>query len=116
MQWKEIESHERRFNQTYLKDPRFIPIWTEGLKNIKVVLNCKKGNSDQVEKRKRFVNILLGYEKHADHLLDALKNAAAQGILDAEIQDSIQERWMRLDDTLNWYHRDVNEPRSIRTW
>jgi hypothetical protein len=115
-QWKDIQLHKYRFNQFYLKDHQFIPVWAKGLQNIRIVLGCKKVCGDQIEKRRTFESILLGYEKQADHLLGALVDAAVEGILEQEILSSIQERWMRLDETLNCYHDDTDTPRSIRTW
>ena len=81
-QWKEIQSSKRRFSQSYLTNNNFIAIWAEALRNIGMVLGSKKNGGDQREKRKVFESILLGYEKQAQQLMEALIDVASDGTLE----------------------------------
>jgi hypothetical protein len=108
-----------------MKGNCFIPIWTEGMRIIKEVLNNNPNSSNQSGKRDAFARIIEEYESRADNLHIQMVDTAHRGLLDLEFLDSIQERWMRLDEIVKWYYdlcnRDIDEdePQVFRrspTW
>ena len=102
-QWKDIGECKCRFNQLYLKDKRFVSFWEEGLRHVRMVLKNQETSANQIGTRRTFQGILLGYDRMAYSVSEELDHVAGEGVLDQEILDSIQERWMRLDDLLDWY-------------
>jgi hypothetical protein len=108
-----------------MKDNCFIPIWTEGLRIIKEVLNSNPNSSNQSGKRDAFARMIEEYEGRADDLRTQMVDTARQGLFDLEFLDPIQERWMRLDEIVKWYYDlcnrnvDEDEPQVFRrsfTW
>lgn len=123
-QWRDIGSCKHQFNQSYLKDRRFVGFWEEGLQSIRKVLGCNEVSRNQDEKRSTFVSILLRYEKLAGSLLAELLHVAGDGVLQEDVIYLIRERWMRLDEVLDWYYNsrsDIQEgtpypSRSTPNW
>jgi hypothetical protein len=124
-QWKDINSGQCQFSELYMKRNYFIPIWTEGMRIIKEVLNSNPNSSNQSGKRDAFARIIREYESRADNLQTHMVDTAHRGLFDLEFLDPIQERWMRLDEVIEWYYdlcnRDVDEdePQVFRrslTW
>lgn len=92
-----------------MKSNRFVPIWTEGMRIIKEVLISKQISRNQSKKRDDFARILADYESLADGLQTQMVDAAHQGLFDPEFFNPIQERWMRLDETVK-LHYDLCNP------
>lgn len=123
-QWKDIGSCKHRFNKLYLKDSQFIYFWEKGLQVIRRVLGCTEVSGNQIEKRRTFESILLGYDNRASALYTELIHIAGEDILEEDVLYLIRERWMRLDDVLNWYYNVYLFPeegapymsRSAPTW
>ncbi|KAH7416910.1 hypothetical protein BKA64DRAFT_656489 [Cadophora sp. MPI-SDFR-AT-0126] len=116
LQWNDIQSSTRQFSQSYLTNGNFVAIWADALRIIGMVLGSKKNSGDQIGKRKVFKNILLGYEKQANQLMEALIDVASDGALGEEVLSLIQERWIRLDETLDRYFDDEDSREHIPTW
>jgi hypothetical protein len=103
-QWKDIDSGQCQFSELYMKSNRFVPIWTEGMRIIKEVLKSKQISSNQSKKRDDFARILADYESLADDLQIQMVDAAHQGIFDPGFLNPIQERWIRLDETVKLHY------------
>jgi hypothetical protein len=124
-QWEMIDSGENQFSLSYVQSKHFIPIWVEGLGIVKEALRFDNMSSNHVKKRLDYMDIVTRYEQLAYGLRERLVDTARQGLLKNEILFSIQERWIRLDELLDWYyntyneHRDEDTPymsRSAPTW
>ncbi|KAJ4321610.1 hypothetical protein N0V94_002809 [Neodidymelliopsis sp. IMI 364377] len=107
-QWDDIESGQCRFSELYLKDNCIIPIWKEGMRIIKEVLKNNQASSNQSRKRDDFVRILGEYEKQANKLQTQMVDTAHRGLFDPEFLNPIQERWMRLDETIELHYDSCN--------
>ncbi|KAH4186453.1 hypothetical protein HBH61_131690 [Parastagonospora nodorum] len=103
-QWKDINSGQCQFSELYLKGNCFIPIWTEGMRIIKEVLKSNSNSSNQCRKQDDFARIVGEYESQADTLQTQMVDTAHRGLFDPEFLDPIQERWMRLDETVKLYY------------
>lgn len=108
-----------------MKGNGFIPIWTEGMRIIKEVLKSNQVPSNQSRKRDDFARILGEYESQAEKLHVQMVDTANRGLFDPEFLDPIQERWMRLDETVELHYYlcnlcvDEDEPQVFRrslTW
>jgi hypothetical protein len=108
-----------------MKGNGFIPIWTEGMRIIKEVLKSNQVSSNQSRKRDDFARILGEYESQADNLRVQMVDTADRGLFDPEFLNPIQERWMRLDETIELHYYlcnlcvDEGEPHVFRrslTW
>lgn len=124
-QWRDINSGQRQFSELYMKSNHLVRIWTEGMRIITEVLRNQQVSSNQSKKRDDFARILAEYEDLADNLQIQMVDAAHQDFFDPEFLNPIQERWMRLDETIKLHYdlcnRDVDEdmpPLSRRslTW
>ena len=87
-----------------MKSDRFVPIWKEGMRIIKEVLRSKQVSSNELKKRNDFARILAHYESLADDLQTQMVDTAHQNLFDPEFFNPIQERWMRLDETVKLYY------------
>lgn len=123
-QWKEIDSGRQEFNELYMKSTHLIPLWREGLQIIKATLGSNQNSSNQSQ-RNAYRTILAEYESLADNLKTQMVDTAHQGLLETDVLISIQKRWTRLDDVVDWYYNmcnqkmDEDEPRVFRsssTW
>jgi hypothetical protein len=103
-QWKDIDLGQCQFSELYMKSKCFVPIWQEGMRIIKEVLRSKQVSSNQSKKRDDFARILEDYESLADDLQTHMVDAAKQGLFDPEFFTPIQERWMRLDETIKLHY------------
>jgi hypothetical protein len=103
-QWKDIDSGQCQFSELYMKSDRFVPIWKEGMRIIKEVLRSKQVSSNESKKRNDFARILAHYESLADDLQTQMVDTAHQNLFDPEFFNPIQERWMRLDETVKLYY------------
>jgi hypothetical protein len=112
-QWKNINSNQSQFSQSYMQDPQFVPVWAEGLRIMKEALGSKSSSSNSIKKQSDFTDILIGYDGLACRLRDEMVGTAHQGHLEKEVLYSIQDRWIRLDEILDWYcdlyNRDLDE-------
>lgn len=112
LQWKDIDVGRRQFSESYMGNIYFIEIWAEGLQIVKNVLRSKNVSGNQQKIRDDYVQILANYESRACNLRDQMVDAARQGLLEEDVLHSIQERWIRLDELLDWYYdscsRDVD--------
>ncbi|KAH7064451.1 hypothetical protein BKA63DRAFT_558363 [Paraphoma chrysanthemicola] len=124
-QWKDINSGQCQFSELYMKSNDFVPVWTEGMRIIKEVLRSKQISGNQSKKRDDFARILTDYESLAVDLQTEMVDAAQQGLFEPEFFKPIQERWMRLDETVKLHYGicnlDVDEdtpflPRRSLTW
>jgi hypothetical protein len=99
-----------------MKGNCFIPIWTEGMRIIKEVLKNNQVSSNQSRKRDDFARIIGEYESQADNLQIQMVDTARRGVFDPEFLSPIQERWMRLDETVQLHYdlcnRYVDEDES----
>ncbi|KAL1595964.1 hypothetical protein SLS60_009654 [Paraconiothyrium brasiliense] len=123
-QWKEINSGKRQFSHSYLKNGHFDRIWAEGLRIITEALRRNQPSNNQSQKQS-FERILHKCDTLASELMSQMVDVAHQGLLDATVFWSIQARWLRLDEVLNWYYdlcnldADESEQRVSRvspTW
>lgn len=103
-QWKNIDSGQRQFSQLYMKSDHFVPVWKEGLRIVKEALQRNQTFNNQSQKRNDFEKILSQYETLAESLKSQIVDAAHRGLLEAEVFYSIQARWIRLDEILDWYY------------
>lgn len=103
-QWKDIDSGQCNFSELYLKSSGYKPIWTEGMRIIKEVLKSNQVSSNQSRKRDDFARIVGEYESRANKLQTQLIDVSHRGLLEEECLDSIQERWMRLDEIVELYY------------
>lgn len=103
-QWKDIDSSQSQFNKSYLQDNYFVPVWVEGLRIVKEAIGSNKGSGNQIQKQSEYIRILTYYESLACNLRDQMVGTARQGLLEKEVLYSIQERWIRLDEILDWYY------------
>ena len=112
-QWKDIDSNKSQFGQSYMQDTRFVPVWEVGLQIVREVLRNKNSPGNSTQKQSDFMRILTDYESLACSLRDQMVDTAHQGLLKKEVLYSIQDRWIRLDEILDWYYdlrnRDLNE-------
>lgn len=124
-QWEDIDSGQCHFSELYLTRNSFVPIWTEGMRIIKGVLSSKQTSNNQSKVRDDYARILSHYESLADDLQTQMVDAAHQGLFEPEFFHPIQERWMRLDETVKLYcdscnhnaHDDVSHVfRRSLTW
>ncbi|RYN45873.1 hypothetical protein AA0118_g12754 [Alternaria tenuissima] len=123
-QWRDIDSGKCQFSELYMTNDLLVPIWKEGLRVIKEVIGSKKVSSEQSNKRNVFAGILLDYESQAGRLQEQMVHAAGQGLFDPVFLNPIQERWLRLDETIDLHYRlcnhDADEEFSFRrqspTW
>jgi hypothetical protein len=124
-QWKDVDSGQFKFSQRYMTSNHFVPIWTEGLRIIKETLGSNQMSNNQPKKRNDFERILLHYETLTKSLKSRMVDAAHRGLLESEVLFSIQDRWVRLDEVVDWYYNlcnlDVNEDecrivRNSSTW
>jgi hypothetical protein len=92
---------------------------------IKEVLKSNQVSSNQSRKRDDFARILGEYESQADNLRVQMVDTADRGLFDPEFLNPIQERWMRLDETIELHYYlcnlcvDEGEPHVFRrslTW
>ncbi|KAF1978036.1 hypothetical protein BU23DRAFT_564322 [Bimuria novae-zelandiae CBS 107.79] len=67
---------------------------------IKQVLTSNPVSSNQSQKRDAFAGIMGEYDRQADSLQTQMVDTAHRGLFDPEFLNPIQERWMRLDETL----------------
>lgn len=110
-QWTDIDSNKRQFSQSYMHDTHFVTVWAEGLRIVREGLNS---NSTQMQNV--FTRILKEYESLACILRETMVDTADQGLLKKEVLYSIQDRWIRLDEILDWSYdlrnRDLDEDTS----
>jgi uncharacterized protein Yka (UPF0111/DUF47 family) len=71
---------------------------------IKEVLKSNPSSSNQCRKQDAFARIVGEYESQADNLRTQMVDTAHRGLFDPEFLDPIQERWMRLDETVKLYY------------
>jgi uncharacterized protein Yka (UPF0111/DUF47 family) len=71
---------------------------------IKEVLKSNPSSSNQCRKQDDFARIVGEYESQADTLQTQVVDTAHRGLFDPEFLDPIQERWMRLDETVKLYY------------
>jgi hypothetical protein len=92
---------------------------------IKEVLKNNPVSNNQSRKRDDFVRIMGEYESQADNLQTQMVDTAHQGLFDPDFLNPIQERWMRLDETVKLHYDLCNlyvgedEPFALRrslTW
>jgi hypothetical protein len=92
---------------------------------IKEILKSKEVSSNQSKKRDDYAHILANYESLADDLKTQMVDTAQQGLFNPEFINPIQERWMRLDETMKLHYKlcnvdvDEDEPLLCRrslTW
>ncbi|ORY15962.1 hypothetical protein BCR34DRAFT_143714 [Clohesyomyces aquaticus] len=107
-QWRDIDSGQRQFRQSYVQDNSFVPVWVEGLRIVKETLRSINFSGKQDQKQREYMKILASYETLAGKLHDEMIDLARQGLLDKEVLFSIQERWIRLDEILDWYYDLLN--------
>lgn len=107
-QWEDIDSGQCQFSELYLTSNSLVPIWTEGMRIIKGVLRSKQTSNNQSKVRDDYVRILTDYESLADDLQTQMVDAAHQGLFEPEFFHPIQERWMRLDETVKLYCDSCN--------
>jgi uncharacterized protein Yka (UPF0111/DUF47 family) len=92
---------------------------------IKEVLKSNQVSNDQSRKRDDFARIIREYESQADSLQTQMVDTAHRGLFEPEFLNPIQERWMRLDETVKLHYDlcnlyiDEDEPivfRQSLTW
>jgi hypothetical protein len=112
-QWKEINSGQCKFAQSYMRCKQLIPIWTESLRIIKQALEGNQ-TSHGSQKQSDYENILHKCDTLASGVTAHMLGVARKGLLDSEVLSTIQERWLRMDEVLNWYYdlhnREADEP------
>lgn len=108
-QWNDIDSGQCQFSELYLTSNSLVPIWTEGMRIIKGVLRNKQASNNQSKIRDDFAHILLHYESLADDLQTRMVDAAHQSLFKPEFFHPIQERWMRLDETVKLHYDLCNQ-------
>jgi hypothetical protein len=89
---------------------------------IKEALKSSYLSSNQSQKRDAYASILGRYESQADNLQTRMVDIARRGLFDPEFLNPIQERWMRLDETVELYYDLYNrfvdvddEPYALRS-
>ncbi|USP78909.1 hypothetical protein yc1106_06183 [Curvularia clavata] len=107
-QWRDIDSGKCQFSELYMTSDLLVPIWAEGLRIIKDVIRSKQVSSEQSNKRNVFARILLDYESLAGRLQERMVDAARQGLFDPDFLNPIQERWLRLDETIDLHYNLCN--------
>jgi hypothetical protein len=96
-----------------MKSNRFIPIWEEGMRIIREGLESNQDSSNQSRKRDGLMSTIGEYETQADHLETCMVDAARRGLFNPEFLSPIQERWMRLDETVELYYDSCNQNRNV---
>lgn len=114
-QWRNIESSQSQFTQSYMEDRYFVPFWTEGLHIVKGALRNNRASTNAMKKRSDFVRILTEYEDMACTLQQKLIDASGRGLLEDAVMFSIQDRWVKLDEVLKWYYDSQNRVRDKNT-
>jgi hypothetical protein len=103
-QRKDIENGQRRFSHSYLRDESFVPIWTEGLRVVKNVFKNSNSSKNQTQKQNVYMGYITSYEKQARTLQNQMVDIALQGLLEEPIINSIRNRWVKLDSSIEWYY------------
>jgi hypothetical protein len=96
-----------------MKSNCFIPIWEEGMRIIREGLESNQDSSNQSRKRDGLMSTIGEYETQADHLETWMVDAARRGLFNLEFLSPIQERWMRLDETVELYYDSCNQNRNV---
>lgn len=104
-QWRDIDSFNHQFNQSYLTDGRFIPFWTKGLKHIRMVLSRKDASANHINMREVYRSIVWDYHECTNSLYQTLHDVVGEIALEESTLDLIRERWMKLDELFEWYFR-----------
>lgn len=99
-QWEAIDSGLCQFSEHYMRSTSITAIWTEGMRIIQGVLRQRRATSNQSNKRDNFALFLEDYENLANKVHTEMIHAAQEGLLEVDFLPPIQERWMRLDETV----------------
>ncbi len=112
-QFKSIELSEADFHEGYFQERMIVTYWAKSLLLAREFL--KEGVTEKTVDRFALTAIERA-EDEAVKLPSKLLRAASQGSLTRDMIVTIEERWTRLDEILNFREREVGLQRKLQSW
>ncbi len=104
------------FHPSYLEERIFITIWQKAVNILRQLLPHELAPDQPPDNTQAYSEYLSLMEAEAENLTEQIVHAASKGSLTPNALLTLEERWVRLDEILDWRKDRYGVARMLQSW